>query len=80
MAWALVAQRNRRDLLLTPVKFDLVINMKTAKALGLDVPVHLQQRAKGSYRNLGVSCLAVDVVLRSQRWLYQVLGKRRKLA
>ena len=28
-----------------PVKFDLVINQKTAKALGLDVPLHLQQRA-----------------------------------
>jgi len=28
-----------------PVKFELVINMKTAKALGLDVAVHLQQRA-----------------------------------
>jgi ABC-type uncharacterized transport system substrate-binding protein len=27
-----------------PVKFDLVINLKTAKALGLDVPLHLQQR------------------------------------
>jgi putative ABC transport system substrate-binding protein len=28
-----------------PVKYQLTINLKTAKALGLDVPLHLQQRA-----------------------------------
>jgi putative tryptophan/tyrosine transport system substrate-binding protein len=28
-----------------PTKFDLAINLTTAKALGLDVPLHLQRRA-----------------------------------
>jgi hypothetical protein len=30
-----------------PTKYVLTLNLKTAKALGLDVPLHLQQRADG---------------------------------
>ena len=31
--------------IIQPIKFELVLNIKTAKALGLDMPVHLQQLA-----------------------------------
>ena len=38
--------QNPRELpVQAPTKFELVINLKTAKSLGLDVPVQLQQFA-----------------------------------
>jgi hypothetical protein len=35
----------RRSSALPAIRFEFVINLKTAKALGLDVPSHLQQLA-----------------------------------
>jgi putative tryptophan/tyrosine transport system substrate-binding protein len=29
-----------------PTKYEMILNLKTAKALGLDVPLHLQQLAE----------------------------------
>ena len=43
---AFSGERDRAELPVEQVvKLDLVVNMATAKALGLDVPSHMQQRA-----------------------------------
>jgi putative ABC transport system substrate-binding protein len=46
MSTASCGARSRQDLpIQLPSKFDLSLNLKTARALGLDVPMEMQQRA-----------------------------------